>query len=295
MNATERIKKSNYVVNLGLGGNILLAILKTLFGIIGHSPALLSDGINSTSDVAYYIIIKIFMVLSGNPPDKEHPYGHHQLESIAAVVVGAFVMTTGIAIFWTSINTVFELVTGTITFPGSNWIALFIAGFSIFLKIALYIYTKKTAKKTQNAALTALAYDHGNDILATSAATLGIIIGRIGLPWFDPLASCIVAIIIIRTGIKIIQESSQDLMDAVPSKELAKQIHELLQPIDGVIAVEHIAAHRFGPYIMINLIIGVNGDLTVSEGDDIATRVEQVLYTHLELVRTIYIHYHPAK
>ncbi|MBE0665949.1 MAG: cation transporter, partial [Candidatus Aminicenantes bacterium] len=67
--------KGQTVVNLGLIWNIILAAGKTAMGIAGHSTALLSDGINSTSDVAYYIVVKIFMKMAGRPPDPEHPYG----------------------------------------------------------------------------------------------------------------------------------------------------------------------------------------------------------------------------
>ena len=76
-------------VNVGLGANTFLAFMKTGVGILGHSPALLADGINSTSDVAYGIVMWLFMRMSGKPADKEHPYGHDQMETIAAVVVGA--------------------------------------------------------------------------------------------------------------------------------------------------------------------------------------------------------------
>jgi divalent metal cation (Fe/Co/Zn/Cd) transporter len=98
----QRARKGQRVVNLGLLWNTVLAIGKTVMGILGHSTALLSDGINSTSDVAYYIVVKIFMKLAGQPPDPEHPYGHQQMESIAALTVGSFVITTAIAIFWTA-------------------------------------------------------------------------------------------------------------------------------------------------------------------------------------------------
>ena len=94
MTTGERQKKTILAVNVGLIANTILAFLKTGVGIIGHSPALLADGINSTSDVAYGIVVRIFMLLSGKPADEEHPYGHDRLESIAAVVVGAFVITT---------------------------------------------------------------------------------------------------------------------------------------------------------------------------------------------------------
>ena len=107
--STERHQKTIQAVNLGLIANTILAILKTGVGITGHSPALLADGINSTSDVAYGIVVRIFMRLSGKPADEEHPYGHDRLESIAAVVVGAFVITTAISIFWASINKVYKL------------------------------------------------------------------------------------------------------------------------------------------------------------------------------------------
>ena len=84
-------------VQVGLAANILLAVLKCTVGILGASPALLADGINSTSDVAYGVVVSIFVRLSAKPADHEHPYGHDQLESVAAVVVGAFVITTAIA------------------------------------------------------------------------------------------------------------------------------------------------------------------------------------------------------
>ena len=49
--------------------------------------------------MVYNIIVKVFIKLARKPPDANHPYGHRQLESIAAVVVGAFVLTTGVAVF----------------------------------------------------------------------------------------------------------------------------------------------------------------------------------------------------
>ena len=113
-------RRGQMVVNLGLAWNIVLAAGKTAMGIIGHSTALLSDGINSTSDVAYYIVVKIFMKLAGQPPDREHPYGHRQMESIAALTVGSFVITSAIAIFWTAINNFFDRWQGVAAAGGAS-------------------------------------------------------------------------------------------------------------------------------------------------------------------------------
>ena len=57
--------------------------------------------------MAYGVVVSIFVRLSGKPADREHPYGHDQLESVAAVVVGAFVVTTAIVIFWNSVDVIY--------------------------------------------------------------------------------------------------------------------------------------------------------------------------------------------
>ena len=105
----DRLKYSMFAINAGLVANFFLAVIKTATGILGNSSALLADGINSTADVAYGIVISIMVKISGKPADDEHPYGHEQMESVAAVVVGAFVITTAIGIFWKSINTTYRL------------------------------------------------------------------------------------------------------------------------------------------------------------------------------------------
>ena len=100
-----RHRRGQAVVRLGLTANIFLAALKTAVGVLGHSSALLADGINSTVDVVYYLVVMAFMHLSRKPPDRAHPYGHSQLESIASLMVGAFVVTTAVSIFWVGVNT----------------------------------------------------------------------------------------------------------------------------------------------------------------------------------------------
>jgi cation diffusion facilitator family transporter len=289
-----RRQKSQTAVKLGLVANVVLAILKTVVGILGHSPALLAEGINSTSDVAYYLVVWVFMRLSNKPADEEHPYGHSQLESIASLVVGSFILTTAIAVFWDSINDVFGLISGTATSQGAAVAALWVALFTVVVKIGLYYYTRLLGRQTNNPAVVALAFDHRNDVLSAATAAVGIFLGRQGYPWFDPLVGALVALLIGRTGVEILRQSSADLMDAVPSRNLYRQIADLLSGEPDVMSVEEVHAHRFGPYLVINVTIGVDGELSVAAGDCIATQVEELLYDHFELIRQVYVHYHPV-
>lgn len=290
----ERDRKSLWAVNLGLGVNILLSAVKTLFGVVSHSPALLAEGINSISDVAYYVVASIFVRLANKPADNEHPYGHRQLESIASLVVGAFVVATAVKVFWDSMDKMWDLLDGKLTSLGAHPFALWVALGTVAIKIFLFYYVRKLGAETHNPVVNALAYDHRNDIFSASAASVGIFLGQRGLPWVDPLAGALVALLILRTGVYILRESSVALMEAVPSKVLAKQILVLLKDLQEVKQLEELQAHRFGPHMVLNLTIGIDGRLTVKHGDRIATSVEKLIYDAIPNVLRVHVHYHPA-
>ena len=46
---------------------------------------------------------------------------------------------------------------------------------------------------------------------------------------------------------------------------------------------------------MVNLTIGINGSLSVRQGDRIATNVELLIYESIPNIRHIHVHYHPAE
>jgi len=295
MNPEQIEQRGRQVINLGLGTNVLLASLKTAVGILGHSPALLAEGINSTSDIAYYLVVSIFMRISRKPPDQEHPFGHGQLESIAPLVVGSFVITTGIAVFWNAVNSVYDIFIGVSDFSGATFGALLVALFTVLLKIGLTVVTQRLGDQTGSATIKALAHDHRNDFLSASAATVGIYMGRLGHLWVDPLAGAIVALLILITGIQILRDASVTIMETVPSDELIQRVNTLLSVVPGVISVEEIHARRLGPYLTVNITLGIEGNLSVDKGDEIATLAERKLYENIDFLRHVHIHYHPAR
>jgi cation diffusion facilitator family transporter len=291
---SDRDKITNRTVNLGLFSNIGLAILKSIIGIFGHSQALLADGINSTSDVVYYVAVKIFMRQANKPADPEHPYGHRQLESISAIVVGAFILTTGIAIFWESINKVYDLAVNIDKFQAASPFVMMIAVATLLLKIYLYTLTKKNYSKTKNPTLRALANDHLNDIMASGAVIVGVVAARLGLLWMDPAAGAVVAIFIVKTGISIILDSSSELMDSVPDNDFRLQVREIAISVPGVLCIEDMGVHRFGPSYTIEMTICVDGSMTVDEGNQIAHQAENKLIEHFGSgLRKVMIHFHP--
>ncbi len=290
-----RERQSLLAVDLGLLANSVLALAKVGVGALGHSPALLADGINSASDVVYYVVVRVFMVFARQPADDEHPYGHERLESIGAVVVGSFVMLTGLAVLADSAQRTLELLLQGSQVPGAAAAALWVALGAVALKLWLFAFTRRVGQRTANPTVAALALDHRNDVLAASAAALGILCGRLGLPWADPLAGALVALVILRTGIEILRESSSDLMGGRLGAEIEARVRAWLLELPGVRAVEEVRAHAFGPYLVLNVTIGVDGSIPVAAGDAIADAVERTLHERVEFLRAVHVHYHPAR
>ncbi len=288
-------RKNNLAVNLGLFSNILLTVLKMVGGILGHSYSLIADGINSGADIVYYLSVKILLVAANKPADKEHPYGHKQFENIATIVIGAFIVTTALAIAWQSIDRFIAVLNHTRFEPISSW-AIYIALFTVILKIVLYIFTNKVFKTTGNPAIKALKSDHLNDLFATTAVVIGIYFARQEYAWVDPVAGALVAIFILRTGIEIITDATHDLIDTIPSDVFKSEVIDIANSIDGIYGVTDIGVHRFGTHFILNLTIEVDGSISVKHGHEISDNFEDKLFENFKnTLRKVNIHYHPIK
>ena len=154
---------------LSIVGNIILFILKIIVGIIYNSIAVISDAINSFTDIVASIIVFISVKVSAKRADKGHPFGHKSAEPIAGLIVAIFIGIVGFEV----IKYAFErLVDGSTMVRGV--MPLIIIGFTLVMKFFMYVYVLRVAKKTKSIAILASAADHRNDVLISSAALVGI-------------------------------------------------------------------------------------------------------------------------
>jgi len=288
-----RERSSLLAVDLGLLANAVLAAAKVSVGVVGRSPALLADGVNSISDVVYYVVVRVFMVLARQPADEEHPFGHERLESIGALVTGSFVVATGVAVLLSAAHAAVSLMLDGTSNAGAIELAQWIALGTVAIKLLLFAWTRRVGRRTANPAVAALAMDHRNDVLAAAGAALGIWAGRHGHPWADPAAAALVALVILRTGVEILRESSADLMGGQPAREIDQRMRLWIAEVPGVLDVEELRAHAFGPWLVLEVTVGVDGTISVTQGDAIADAVERLLFERVEFLRGVHVHYHP--
>ena len=157
---------------------MLLSIVKLAAGIIAHSGAMISDAIHSASDVFSTIIVMIGVKLSSKEADKEHPYGHERLECVAAMILAAILMFTGVLIGYDGVINITSNKLDELPIPGS--LALMAAILSIVVKEAMFWYTRHYANIINSGALMADAWHHRSDAFSSVGAMIGIVGARMG-------------------------------------------------------------------------------------------------------------------
>ena len=102
----DREKVTRQVATVGVGGNIFLAAFKLFAGIFGNSTAMISDAVHSLSDVFATAIAFVGVRLAERDADSDHPYGHERFESIASLALGLILLFTGLAIGYSSLESI---------------------------------------------------------------------------------------------------------------------------------------------------------------------------------------------
>ena len=206
--------------------NIVLALLKIVAGRIFSSMSLLSDGLNSLSDLITNVLVIVGLKVGSNPEDKEHPFGHGKIESVFSVIIGTFIMITA-----------FELIKDNfsklISFSSENnlnisFIPIIITVLAILIKIFQLVFMKKRAKKYNNTLINSLLADYNMDIIISTSVLVGLLLSKIH-PIFDTIVGFIVSIYIIKSGYELIKENSLILMDSQDDELIEKIRSEILQ------------------------------------------------------------------
>src|SRR3989440_12789104 len=71
--STTRLQRGLRVTFLGMIANVLLAGAKMFTGLVGHSHALVADGVESLADLFSSVIVWRGLVVAAAPADEDHP------------------------------------------------------------------------------------------------------------------------------------------------------------------------------------------------------------------------------
>jgi cation diffusion facilitator family transporter len=230
---------------LGVIINLGLAIVKCLAGVIGHSFALVADGIESLADVVSSSIVALGLWLALKPPDEDHPYGHGKAEPIAAVVVSLALVAAGITIGAESIS---EIITPH-RLPAAYTLAVLVG--VIVIKTILSRYVGKIADEIESTAVKADAWHHISDAMTSAFAFVGIAVALLTRnPAADDWAALCAAPIIIFNGIRQLRPPILELLDTAPPTNLEDDLRRVAHAVHGVAGLEKCLIRKWGSSIM---------------------------------------------
>ena len=285
----NRYDESNKITVISILLNIGLTILKILAGILGNSTAIIADGLHSASDIITSIGILIGNKISRKPRDDEHQYGHEKAESLVSFILAAVLIGIALKIGYDGFIDLINI--NNILVP--NALPLVVALISIVVKEYQYQITIRVAKKINSSSLKADAWHHRSDAFSSIAAFIGIGGAMLGFKILDPIASIIVAIVVIKVGIEILKSACDELMDSSISKEDIREIKSLIDNNKKIYGIKDFKSRKYGSIAYIDMSIFIDKSKTLEEAHDIADNLEHSIISNLNYIKEINIHTEP--
>jgi cation diffusion facilitator family transporter len=282
---TRRAALGGLIVTLSLG------LAKLLGGLFGHSLALLSDSVHSLGDALSSATILVALWWAEQPADREHPYGHMRIETVAASNVALLLILSGVWIAWEAINTWNE------PSPQPHGYTLVIALASVVLNEAIYRYSIAVARRTGSKAVEASAWDQRLDVFGSLVVLIGLAATLWGGPaWhgIDHVAALLVAAIVLWAGGTLFWSSLQDLMDRQAEPDLLDAVRQRARAVAGVRGVEKLFVRKAGLEYFVDIHVEVDPQISVHEGHGIGHDVKAALVEAFPTVRDVLVHIEPC-
>jgi len=276
---------------LAIAVSIVLATVKLAAGMIGHSFALIADGVESTLDIVSSSVVWGGLRIAATPPDENHPYGHGKAESMATLMVAVILL--GAAVFL-AIQSVAEILAPRQA-PAPFTLIVLVA--VVITKELLFARMSRVGKSVDSTSLRADAWHHRSDSLTSAAAFIGISLSLIlgeGFESLDAWAALFACGIISYNGIRILRTAMSEAMDRAAPRDLRGRIRETAAAVPGVEGIDKCLTRKSGPYWLVDIHVLVDGDMPVSQGHTIGHDVKRALLESDLGVLDVLVHIEPA-
>jgi cation diffusion facilitator family transporter len=281
---SRRIAALSIVLSAGL------AILKITVGMKGNSTAVVSDGIESASDVLTSGMVLLGLIIAARPPDADHPYGHGRFETLSALFVGSILSASGTLICFHSLQRAYQ------TEHAPAFFAVWPLLISIVCKSALWVSKRTYGRRIGSEALLADASNDAVDVVSAFVALAGLSITLVDpqrFAPFDHIGGFGVGLVVIVLGIRVVRETVLHLTDTMPGAEMLAEIRAAGLEVPGALNIEKCFARKTGFRYHVDLHLEVDPRLTVAESHGIAGEVRTRIRRDVPWVADVLVHVEP--
>ncbi|MDR1517509.1 MAG: cation diffusion facilitator family transporter [Dysgonamonadaceae bacterium] len=271
-------------------GNAFLSLLKIVAGLISGSLAVLSDGLDSASDVFTSLVILIATPIISRPPNSKYAYGREKAENIVSTLLSFVIFFMGGQMLIAAVGKIIHHETADMP----TTIAIWVTVVSIVGKLLLALYQFRQGKRTQSQMLQANAVNMRNDVIISVGVLLGLgFTFLLKIPILDPIVAFLIGVYIVYSAVGIFREANIVLLDGVDDTKVYDTIISAVERVPGAYRPHKIRSRHIGNRYHIVLDIEVDGSLTLTEAHRIAQQAEDSIRLSVENVYDIVIHVEP--
>jgi len=207
-----------------------LALAKAVVGWRTHSLAVLAAAVDSLMDLFCSGLNAIYLRIAAEPPDEKHAFGHGKAEALSAVIQATVVAVGGVWLIGKSVERLLA--------PrplADTPVAVGMMVLSSLVSALLTWFLRREAKATHSVALQADAFHYGTDLASNGVAACGLLLYQtLGWHWADPLATVVIAVLILRGVWGIYRDAADELLD----RGLPRQVEDDVKAMIANLAPE---------------------------------------------------------
>ena len=271
-------------------GNAVLSLMKIVTGIISGSMAVLSDGLDSASDVVTSVIILFTSSYISRPPNSKYVYGREKAENIASTILSFVIFFMGCQIVVTAAEQIFFSKARELPSMLAVWVTIV----SIVGKLLLSWYQFHQGKRADSSMLKANAINMRNDVIISCGVLVGLACTfLLNIPILDPIIAGLIGFYIIYTAIGIFRDANVALMDGINDTSIYNKIINAAESVPGAFNPHRVRSSQVGNRYNVVLDIEVEGQLSLTEAHRIAQEVEDRIKGLVENIYDIVVHVEP--
>jgi cation diffusion facilitator family transporter len=250
---------------------VTIGVSEIAVGLFTGSFGLIGDGIGSFANAATSILVWIGLRISRRGPDARFHFGYLRAETFYSMLAAIVIAGGGLVVMYQSYSTLYvarELRSGSaaiaVAFVAMT-LSTLVSGYKIVKARSMGLLSMKTE-----------AVNSATDSLSSIAAFVGITMAdRLGIIQFDSIVGIFIGVLVLISSYLIIRESSLVLMDACTSNDVRRDLQLVARNVPGVMEVKRIRLRRLGSYLVGDLVLGVDGGISVEEAYGISKNVEE--------------------
>ena len=261
-------------LKLSVAAAVATILLKTGAWWLTDSVSLLSDAMESLVNLAGAVFALAMVTVAAQPPDEDHPYGHHKAEYFSSGFEGVLILVAAVAIMAAAVHRLFD--------PQplqALGLGLGLAVFSSALNGVLAWGMLRTARERHSIALEADARHLITDVWTSAGVVAGLVAVHVtGWLWLDPVMAIAVALNILREALHLIRRSADGLMDRTLEPKWRDEIERTLDVFrHQAIRFDHVVTRQAGQRRFVDLHMHMPAGWTLGRAAAVRTSVEQAL------------------